>query len=146
MLTTQCACYVDGVDISACPVLLNYCDNTTVCSWINKKCCDSLLGRRLGRVFAGLMWGREIGVQCEWLSTHANEIADRISRVKREDWCLVLSVTHFCWLNSRNYRLAGNFTPQNPSIEDIERAGRQRLARSTDDKAANTANARLLFF
>lgn len=34
----------------------------------------------------------------------------------------------------------------NPSIDDIERAGKQRLARSADDKAANTADARLLFF
>mmetsp|Transcript_38437 Transcript_38437/g.92017 ORF Transcript_38437/g.92017 Transcript_38437/m.92017 type:complete len:864 (+) Transcript_38437:1-2592(+) len=90
-----CACHVDGVNVSACPVLLNYCDNTSACSWINKKCRDSLLGRRLGRVFAGLMWGREIGVQCEWLSTHDNEIADRISRVKHEsgafDYSLLLA-------------------------------------------------------
>ena len=92
---TLCACHVDGVDLSTCPVLLNYCDNTSACTWINRKCRNSLLGRRLGRIFAGLLWGRAVGVQCEWLSTHDNEIADKISRVKREsgtfDYSLLLA-------------------------------------------------------
>ena len=77
------ACYVDGVDMSLCPVLLNLCDNTSACSWINKKCRDSLIGRRLGRLFAGMLIGSELGIQCEWLSTHDNEIADDISRIKK---------------------------------------------------------------
>ena len=77
------ACYVDGIDLSTFPVLLNFCDNTSACSWINKKCRDSLIGRRLGRLFAGMLMSSDIGIQAEWLSTHENVIADEISRIKK---------------------------------------------------------------
>ena len=78
-----CACHVDGIDLSTFPVLLNFCDNTSACSWINRKCRNSIIGRRLGRLFAGLLLGSQVGIQCEWISTHENVIADEISRLKK---------------------------------------------------------------
>lgn len=76
-------CHVDGIDLSCLPMLLNWCDNTSACSWVNKKCRTSLVGRALGRFFIGLLLGTDIGVQAEWLSTTANVVADAISRLKR---------------------------------------------------------------
>ena len=79
------ACYVDDLSLADYPVLLNLCDNTSACSWINKRCRDSLIGRRLGRLFAGLLLQNALGIQAEWLSTHANVIADDVSRIKRQN-------------------------------------------------------------
>ena len=76
------ACWHDEVDLSHFPVLLNWCDNTSSCSWVNKKCKDSLIGRALGRFFCGLLLSTNIGIQAEWLSTVLNIVADDISRVK----------------------------------------------------------------
>lgn len=77
------ACHVDGIDISDHPVLRNWCDNMAATCWINNRCRDSLIGRRLGRLFCGLLMSTPLGIQVEWLPTGANEIADSISRVKR---------------------------------------------------------------
>ena len=77
--------HADGLSLADFPVLLNLCDNTSACSWINKRCRDSLIGRRLGRLFAGLLLNNALGIQAEWLSTHANVIADDVSRVKKQD-------------------------------------------------------------
>ena len=82
MATAICACHYDGTNISAHPVFLNYCDNTSACSWVSHKCKVSLIGRRLARLFVGLVMGTSIGIQAEWLSTHDNTIADDISRIK----------------------------------------------------------------
>jgi hypothetical protein len=79
------ACHMDGIDLSHFPVLLNWCDNTSACSWVNSKCKHSLIGRRLGRLFVGLLMGTKLGIQAEWISTHLNFIADDLSRLKNED-------------------------------------------------------------
>ena len=76
------ACWHDNIDLSNFPILLNWCDNTASCSWVNKKCKDSLIGRALGRFFCGLLLSTNIGIQAEWLSTVLNIVADDISRVK----------------------------------------------------------------
>ena len=78
-------CDHDKLDLSTHPVLLNFCDNTAACAWVNAKCKHSLMGRRLARFFIGLLMGTKIGVQAEWLSTHLNFIADDISRLKKSD-------------------------------------------------------------
>jgi hypothetical protein len=44
-----------------------------------------MIGRRLGRLFVGLLMGTKIGIQAEWISTHLNVIADDISRLKNEN-------------------------------------------------------------
>jgi hypothetical protein len=63
------------------PVLLNYCDNIAACAWINYKCKESLIGRRLAMIYIGLILNSNLGVQAEWISTTQNFIADDISRL-----------------------------------------------------------------
>ena len=43
-----------------------------------------MIGRRLSRLFVGLLMGTKIGIQAEFISTHLNAIADDISRWKDE--------------------------------------------------------------
>ena len=76
-------CWLDGIDISHAPLIRNWCDNTSACSWINTRCKDSLVGGALGRFFCGLLMGSALGLCTDWLSTHENTIADAISRYKR---------------------------------------------------------------
>ena len=78
-------CDHDKVDLSMYPIFLNLCDNMSSTTWVNKNCKYSLIGRRLARFFIGLLMGTNIGIQAEWLSTHANFIADDISRLKDMD-------------------------------------------------------------
>ena len=75
-------CDQDMLDLSMFPVFLDLCDNMSSTTWVNKNCKYSLIGRRLARFFIGLLMGTKIGIQAEWLSTHANFIADDISRLK----------------------------------------------------------------
>ena len=58
-------CDHDGIDLSSYPVLLNWCDNTTACTWINRNCKHSMIGQQLGRLFVGLLMGTKIGIQAE---------------------------------------------------------------------------------
>ena len=74
-------CWLDGIDLSAFPLLANDCDNKTACSWVNSHCKTSLIGRELGRLFIGLLMGTKLGIQAEWLSSLENKIADEISRL-----------------------------------------------------------------
>ena len=74
-------CHVDGIDLSNYPGILNWCDNTSACAWINCKCKTSLLGRNLALIFLGLLMGTNLGIQAEWLPTALNVIADDISRL-----------------------------------------------------------------
>ena len=77
------ACYFDNEDLSSCPVLLNWCDNTAACSWVSYRCKNSLIGRRLARLLVGLLMGTKLGIQAEWLSTIDNSLADEISRITK---------------------------------------------------------------
>ena len=65
------------------PVLLNLCDNVSACAWVNFRCKESLIGRRLALVFVGLLMKSNLGIQAEWISTTVNVIADDISRLKK---------------------------------------------------------------
>ena len=78
-------CDHDNFDLDSYPVLLNWCDDTAACTWVNKNCKHSMIGRRLGCLFVGLLMGAKIGIQAEWISTHLNVIADDISRLKNEN-------------------------------------------------------------
>ena len=64
------------------PVLLNFCDNLAACAWVNFKCKESIIGRRLSLLFAGLLLNSNLGIQTEWIATAENFIADKISRLK----------------------------------------------------------------
>ena len=85
LAATIYACWHDGVDLSNYPVLHNWCDNKAAGYWVNNKCRDSLIGRALGRFFCGLLMSTNLGIQCEWLSTKLNKVADDISRLEDED-------------------------------------------------------------
>ena len=78
-------CNLDGMDFSTHPVLLNWCDNTSACLWVNYKCQNSLIGRAFGPSFIGLLMVTKLGIQAEWLPTHLYVIADDISCLEDED-------------------------------------------------------------
>ena len=102
------ACCEDNIDLTSFPVLLNWCDNTSACSWINYKCKHSLIGRRLARLFIGLLMGTPIGIQAEWLSTHVNTVADDISRIRQQEGGSIdyanLFLTHPFLSHCRNFK------------------------------------------
>ncbi len=76
-------CDVDGLDLTAHPFLLNFCDNTAACAWVNDRCKHSLIDRRLGRLFVSLLMSTKIGIQAEWIATKDNFIADEILRLRK---------------------------------------------------------------
>lgn len=75
-------CDNDCIALSSYLVLLNWCDNTTACTWINRNCKHSMIGQQLSCLFVGLLMGKNIGIQAEWISTNLNVIANDISRFK----------------------------------------------------------------
>ena len=76
-------CCHSNLDLSAFPVLLNWCNNTSTCTWVNENCKHGMSGCRLGRLFIGLFMGTKIGIQAEWNSTYLNFIADGILCLKK---------------------------------------------------------------
>ncbi len=56
---------------TVCPIL-NWCDNTSACRWINTRCKESLIGRALGRFFCGMIMGSALSLDADYISTHAN--------------------------------------------------------------------------
>jgi hypothetical protein len=66
------------------PVLLNVTDNTSALNWTLHSCKTSKIGRMLGRFFCSLLINAPLGINSEWISTTENEIADDISRLKKE--------------------------------------------------------------
>ena len=77
------ACWHNGIDLSHFPTILNWCDNTSACKWINTRCKESLIGHTLGRLFLWIdngirSWsGRRLHLDV-W-----NVVADDISHLKR---------------------------------------------------------------
>ncbi len=65
------------------PVVLNITDNMSALNWTLHACKSSRIGRLLARVFCSLLINSPIGITSKWISTHENEIADDISRQKR---------------------------------------------------------------
>jgi hypothetical protein len=43
----------------------------------------SIIGRALARFFCRLLIGSDVGINSKWISTAANKIADKISRIKK---------------------------------------------------------------
>jgi hypothetical protein len=66
------------------PVILSVTDNTSALNWTLHTAKSSLIGRALARFFCGIMMDSPLGINSEWISTHDNEIADQISRIKKE--------------------------------------------------------------
>lgn len=66
------------------PSVLLFADNTAAESWAIKGCKSSAVGRHLGLLQCALMINNPVGISTGRVSTKANIIADRISRVKKE--------------------------------------------------------------
>ena len=100
-------CEVDGIDLSNCPLIHNWCDSTTACAWANSKCKNSMIGRALGRIFLGLLMSTKLGIQAKWLETELNKLADDISRLKDDDHNYDYSrliIDHPCLANCRQFQ------------------------------------------
>jgi len=76
-------CWHDGIDLGYFPTILSWCDNTSACRWINTCCKESLIGRALGCFLCGMIMGTALGLDADYILTHANVVADDISRLKR---------------------------------------------------------------
>ena len=66
------------------PVVRLFLDNTASESWIIKACKGSLAGRALSCLQCAMMINNPVGIQAEHVTTIANKIADKISRIKKE--------------------------------------------------------------
>lgn len=71
------------------PVVLINADNTTAESWTEKGCKESLAGRASGRIRFALMMNNPVGINTRHKTTKQNEIADRVSRFKKETNSLI---------------------------------------------------------
>ena len=70
------------------PMVLISGDNTVSESWSKKASKHSPVGRALGRLQCGLMVNNPIGFLADHISTTENVVADKISRIEREDQLL----------------------------------------------------------
>ena len=66
------------------PVVCLFADNTTAEAWIIKASKASLAGRALGRIQASLMINNPVGINVNHVTSSANVVADRISRILTE--------------------------------------------------------------
>jgi hypothetical protein len=66
------------------PIVLCVTDNTSAKKWTTHTSKKSLASRALARFFCGLLIGSNVGINATWISTKANELADKISRLKKE--------------------------------------------------------------
>ena len=65
------------------PVVLCVTDNISAKNWTVHTSKKSIIGRALARIFCGLLIGSNIGINTKWISTLANKIVDKISRIKK---------------------------------------------------------------
>ena len=65
------------------PVLLNVTDNMSTLIWTTGACRKSKIGCRLDRFFCSLLINSPLGINSQWISTVANEIADDVSGLKK---------------------------------------------------------------
>ena len=65
------------------PVLLNWADNRASIKWTNVMCTKNQAGRSLGRIFSTFLLNNPLGINCDYIPTGENIIADEISRLKK---------------------------------------------------------------
>ena len=65
------------------PVLLNVTNNISSLSWTTGACWKSKIGCGLTCFFCSLLINSPLGINSQWISTVANEIADDISLLKK---------------------------------------------------------------
>ena len=66
------------------PVILSVTDNTSALNWTCHTSKKSIIGRALARFFCGLLINSPLGINSEWIATDDNEVADKISRIKKQ--------------------------------------------------------------
>jgi hypothetical protein len=64
-------------------VVLCVMDNISAKNWTMHTSKKSIIGHALTRFFCGLLIGSDVGIDAKWISTLANSIADKISRIKK---------------------------------------------------------------
>ncbi len=65
------------------PVVLCITNNTSAKKWTTHTRKKSLASRALARIFCGLLIGSNLGINATWISTKDNELAGKISRLKK---------------------------------------------------------------
>ena len=68
------------------PVLLNWADNKSAKSWTKKAARHSIGSKALSRILARLMLHSLLGINCDFIPTEENIIADGISRLKSKNF------------------------------------------------------------
>jgi hypothetical protein len=74
----------DGLGDDPWPVMLLKADNKSAIRWIMIFCMSSMAGRALGRIFCFLLIESPLGINAKWIAGIDNDIADVISRLKKE--------------------------------------------------------------
>jgi hypothetical protein len=74
----------DGLGDDPWPVMLLKADNRSAIQWIMIFCMSSMAGRALGRIFCFLLIESPLGINAKWIAGVDNDIADVISRLKKE--------------------------------------------------------------
>ena len=72
-------CHSNKTDPS--PLVLFYVDNTVSEFWGGKACTSSLIGQALSRLQCAMMINNSVAIQTAHITTQANVIMDRISRI-----------------------------------------------------------------
>ena len=65
------------------PVVLCITDNISTQKRTTHTSKRSLASQALARLFCGLLIGSNVGINVTWISTRANKLADKISRLKK---------------------------------------------------------------
>jgi hypothetical protein len=66
-------------------VVLCVTDNISAKNLMLHTSKKSIIGRALARFFCGLLIGLDLGINTKWISTAANKIAGKISRIKKSN-------------------------------------------------------------
>ena len=66
------------------PILLNVTDNTSAKNWTTHGCKSSRIGRLLSKFFCYILMDSPLGINAKWIDTKENELADEISRFKKQ--------------------------------------------------------------
>jgi hypothetical protein len=67
------------------PVVLCVTDNISAKNWMLHTSKIPIIGCALARFFCGLLISLDVGINAKWISTAANKIADKISRIKKSN-------------------------------------------------------------
>ena len=90
-------------DTNSQPVARLVANNSASESWIIKACTRSAIGRALGRVQCALMINIPVGLDCDYVCSKDNKVADGLSRIERA----TNAASYFSSLKQKYPELAG---------------------------------------